>query len=165
MPRTFLILALKVLCPGSRLSPRDQDSWSLYFPASHPIVRTQIVHTPNRAIFLTSGLHDCCFLPLECMRGTSVQARRSSHSLTSRETGWRQPGWTAPMPHSPGKEDNTRQSRERWVTPAEAQGPLLPLGRLSFHNTPQRLVGQTMEGSGRLQRTGFGHPGMDIPLW
>lgn len=59
------------------------------------------------------------------------------------------------MPPSPGQEDNTRQSRERWVTLAEAQGPLLPLGRLSFHNRPQRLVEQTMEGSAACREQGL----------
>lgn len=77
-----------------------------------------------------------------------------------------QGGWTRPGPGGtdtapPWQEDNTRQGGAGWVTPAGTQGPFC-LWEDSFHNTPQPLVGQTIEASGSWQRSGCG---TNIPLW
>ena len=72
--------------------------------------------------------------------------------------------WAALMQPRPGQEYNTTQGRAEVGDPSWDPGILLPLGRLSFHNTAQRLVRQTMEASGSLQRTGCGTSGTSVPL-
>lgn len=55
-----------------------------------------------------------------------------------------------------------KAGRSQLGDPCWESETLLPLGRLGFHNTPQPLVGQTIEASGSWQRSGCG---TNIPLW